>query len=107
MSKEALDQFVKEYFLPAGAAQDQLKATESFDEFVDLMVRLGSEQDYSFTAEDVRTLVLDEINKQKATLDARSQGLLDQEMAMNWKDGEFVETSIQILRGDDVLPLFP
>ncbi|MBE9100253.1 hypothetical protein [Vacuolonema iberomarrocanum] len=107
MSKEALDKFLKEQFLPAGETQDRLKATESFEAFVDLMVRLGHEENYSFTAEEVRALVLDEINQQKATMDARSQALLDQEMATNWKEGEFVETGILNLRGDDVLPAYP
>ena len=107
MSEAALDSFLKEQVFLPGATQDQLKATESFEAFVDLMVRLGNERDYSFTPEEVKTLVMNGINKQKATMDARSQALLDQEMATNWKDGEFVDTGIQNLRGEDILPLYP
>lgn len=107
MSEETLDKFLREQLFPSGAIQDQLKATESFDDFVNLMVRLGNEGNYSFTAEDVKALVQIEINKQKANMDTRSQALLDQEMATNWKDGEFVETGILNLRGEDVLPLYP
>lgn len=107
MSKEALDNFLKEQVFLPGATQDQLKATESFEDFVDLMVRLGTEKGYSFTPDEVKALIMNEINQQKATMDPRSQALLDQEMATNWKEGEFVDTSIQKLRGDDILPLFP
>jgi len=107
MSEAALDNFLKEQVFLPGATQDQLKATESYENFVDLMVRLGNEQGYSFTPEEVKTLVMNQINQQKADMDARSQALLDQEMATNWKDGEFAETGIQKLRGDDILPLYP
>lgn len=106
MSQESLDQFVKEKFLPLGATQDQLKKTESYDGFVELMVRLGNEQGYSFTPEEVRALVLNEINKQKETQDDESNQLLDNQMATNWEGGRFVETGILNLRGDDVLPLY-
>lgn len=107
MSEATLNNFLREQVFLPGVTQDQLKATESFEDFVNLMVRLGNEQGYSFTPEEVKTLVMSEINKQKADMDPRSQALLDQEMATNWKDGEFVETGIQNLRGDDILPLYP
>lgn len=61
MSKESLEQFVKEEFLSPGPTQDKLKATNSLDNFVDLMVSLGKEKNYSFTTEEVKAFLQDEI----------------------------------------------
>ena len=55
------------------------------DDFANVMVNLGAEN-YNFTAEEVKALVQDEIDKQKKRLDNESKELLDQEMATNWKD---------------------
>lgn len=61
MSKESLEQFVKEEFLSSGATQDKLKATNSLDNFVDLMVSLGKEKNYNFTTEEVKAFLQEEI----------------------------------------------
>jgi hypothetical protein len=65
MSKESLEQFVKEEFLHSRSTQDKLKATNSLDNFVDLMVSLGKEKNYSFTTEEVKAFLQDEIDKIK------------------------------------------
>ena len=105
MSKESLDKFVNERFLCDEITQNRLKATDSLDDFANVMVNLGAEN-YSFTAEEVKALVQSEIDKQKERLDDESKELLDQAMATNWKDGQFVETGIQNLRGDKILPIY-
>ena len=107
MSQKTLDQFVDEIFIHDTVVQDQLKATDSLDNFADLMVSLGNELGYSFTPDDVRALVNREIDKQKETLDDEGKGLLDHAMATNWKGGLFVKTGILNLKGEDVLPLYP
>jgi uncharacterized membrane-anchored protein YjiN (DUF445 family) len=63
--KESLEQFVKEEFLSPGPTQDRLKATDSFDDFVNLMVSLGNEKKYSFTTEEVKAFFQNEIDKIK------------------------------------------
>ena len=67
MSKESLEQLVKEEFPKPGPTQDSLKTTDSFDDFVNLMVSLGNPK-YSFTAEEVKAFVQDEMDRLKKTL---------------------------------------
>jgi hypothetical protein len=64
MSQESLEQFVKEEFLRPGSTQDRLKATDTLDNFIELMVSLGKEK-YSFTAEDVKAFLQNRIDENK------------------------------------------
>ena len=129
MSKESLDQFVKEEFLRPGTTQDKLKATESFDDFVNMMVSLGNPK-YSFTAEEVKEFVQNEISRvnkaiqdeadqnkakvEKQDLDAATKADLiapiqaaaddykklgDDAVTTSWKKNRVVENAIVYLKG--------
>ncbi|MBN4003832.1 hypothetical protein [Nostoc sp. LPT] len=64
MSQESLEQFVNEEFLRQGSTQDRLKATNSLDNFIELMVSLGN-VNYSFTADEVKTFLQKKIDDNK------------------------------------------
>ncbi|MEL7357903.1 MAG: Nif11-like leader peptide family natural product precursor [Cyanobacteria bacterium J06560_6] len=108
MSVDSLNKFVADKFLCDETIQNQLKATNSLDEFTHLMVSLGNELDYSFTLEEVEALVVKEINKQKKQSNKRTQEKIDDAMATDWEDGRFVEIGIQSLKNsDEILPFYP
>ncbi len=52
MSHESLDQF-RQWVLDDPARQEELRRVLDRGNFIDLVVRQGREQGYSFTAEDV------------------------------------------------------
>nr|WP_322661280.1 hypothetical protein [Dendronalium sp. ChiSLP03b]MDZ8206570.1 hypothetical protein [Dendronalium sp. ChiSLP03b] len=64
MSQESLEQFVNEEVLRQGSTQDRLKATNSLDNFIEMMVSLGN-VNYSFTADEVKTFLQKKINDNK------------------------------------------
>lgn len=135
MPQESLELFVKQQFLQPGATQDQLKATKSFDEFVTLMVSLGSEQGYQFTAEEVKTLVQHEIDTMKQQIQEGAEkdmaemktelpdidpeqlqsiqeeadklkADIDRAVLDSWQKNRVVEMSIANFKKDHVLPLY-
>ncbi|MBW4593457.1 MAG: hypothetical protein KME46_11180 [Brasilonema angustatum HA4187-MV1] len=82
MSKQSLEKFLNEEFLHQGATQEKLKATDSFDNFVNLMVSLGN-INYSFTEEEVKAFLLDKINENKKTKQDKADRAKAEIEAMN------------------------
>ena len=107
MSSDSLKQFIDEKFLNDETIQNQLKATDSLDEFANLMVSLGGDLNYSFTDEEVRALVIEKVEKDKEGLDEESQHDIDKAMATIWKKGKFVEVGIEKLLDSPVRPCYP
>lgn len=71
---EQLQQF-KEQVLQDLALAEQFKAVSDLQDFIDLAIRLGQEHGYSFTAEDLQTVLAE-----SASADAQLE-LTDEQLA--------------------------
>jgi hypothetical protein len=141
MSKGSLEQFIKQEICPQPpkrddlAVQEKLKATDSLESFANLMVSLGNELNYSFTAQEVQDFIREEQERRKTAIqekfdrdkaqmenlhspakeqmqasaqaEADKQKLeIDDAVQNHWQKSRIVEIVIANRNGDPIRPLY-